>query len=53
MKCRCKAGLSKCNVDNPLCPASTARLLYDEEEAVKELYDFDWLDKGGTEVRNE
>ncbi len=45
MKCRCKAGLLVCNVANPLCPASTSRLLYDEKEAVRELYDFAWQDE--------
>jgi len=42
MKCRCKAGLPVCDVANPLCPASQSRLLYDEKEAVRELYDFAW-----------
>jgi len=45
MKCRCKAGLPVCNVANSLCPASQSRLLYDEKEAVRELYDFAWHDE--------
>ncbi len=51
MKCRCKAKRDLCDVNNPLCPASTTRLLYDEQAAVKELYDFAWQDQGGRPSR--
>ncbi len=53
MKCRCRANRPSCDVDNPLCPASTVRMFYDERGAIRELYDFAWLDEKEKEGKNE
>jgi len=45
MKCRCKANRQTCDVTHPLCPASSARLVYDETAAMADLYEFARLDK--------
>jgi hypothetical protein len=44
MKCRCKAKLDKCDVENDRCPASTWRLVYDTKNAMNELYENAVLD---------
>jgi len=40
MRCRCRAALEKCDHTNKWCPASTGRLLYDTQAAMRELKDF-------------
>ncbi len=39
MKCRCTAKLDKCNTGRKECPASTWRLIYDTDKAMRELYE--------------
>jgi hypothetical protein len=39
MKCRCTAKLDKCNTGHKACPASTWRLIYDTDKAIRELYE--------------
>jgi hypothetical protein len=45
MKCRCRAKLGICDINDAACPASTHRLLHDEMAAVQDLYEFARLDK--------